>query len=85
MSSSASASASLPVLVLELGHGDGLEALRGLDLRVVLVLVVVQLLLAEVVDEAGADGVAQHVDRGSEPGGHQRREMIDHHALDICG
>ena len=63
-----SVSDSLPVLILELGHRDGLEALRGLDLRLVLVLVVIQLLLAQVVDEAGADGVSQHVDGSSEPG-----------------
>ena len=66
---------SLPVFVLELGHRDGLEALWGLDLRLVQVLVVVQLLLAEVVDQAGADRVAQHVDGGSEPGGHKKRKL----------
>jgi hypothetical protein len=52
------------IFVLELGHGHRFEALRR-DGR--MLVEVVQLLLAQVVDESGANRIAQDVDGRAEP------------------
>ena len=58
-------------LVLNLGHGHGLEAALHLA-----VFELVEFVLAHFVDDAGADGVAQDVDGGSEPEAKEARSKL---------